>query len=80
MSFLTARMSPVSVSAGILDHLLFDGIQPLLELVHLGAVLIDHGVDDAVQQPHRTFRQDMVGAAAQLGDVQRCCAAGRREW
>ncbi len=70
MSRLTARMSPVSEPAGSLDHVLLDLVEPRLELVHLRPVVIDHRVDDPVQQRHRALAEDVLGARAQLADVR----------
>ena len=54
----------------LLDHLLLDFVEPLFELIHLGAIVIDHGVDDAMQQRDRALGEDVVGAAAQLADMR----------
>ena len=69
MSRLTARISPVSEARGFLDDLLFDLVEPCLELVDFGPVVVDHRVDDSVHQRDRAFRQDVPGPRAQLTDM-----------
>ncbi len=53
--------------ARALQHLTFEVVEPVLELVHLGMVVADHRVDDAMHQRHRPFGQDVPALAAQLG-------------
>ena len=59
-------MSPVSALVGGLDHRLLDFVEPLLELVDLGPIVIDHRVDDAMQQRDRALAEDRLVALAQL--------------
>ena len=59
-------------------HALFDLVEPLFELVDLGPVVIDHGVDDAMHQRDRALGEDVVVARAQSSLIARCCGAGRR--
>ena len=48
-------MSPVSRSLSASITGLLDLVEPLFELVDLGPVVIDHRVDDAMQQRDRAF-------------------------
>ena len=64
--------APVLVAG--LEDLVLERVEPILELVHLGPVVIDHRVDDAMQQRDRPFGQDLGIARrviAQLGDRSR---------
>ena len=69
MSRLTARMSPIRPLVARLDDGLLDLVEPILELVGFGTVVVDHRVDDAMEQGHRAFRENVTGALAELGDV-----------
>ena len=60
MSRLTARISPVSASPAVLEHLALDVVEPRLELVDLGPVVVDHRVDDAVHQRDRPLARAAV--------------------
>ena len=42
----------------------------VLERVHHRPIVVDHGVDDAVEQPDRPLRQQPVVTAAQLTQVR----------
>ena len=53
----------------------FDFVEPVLELVDLGPVVVDHAVDDPVHQGHRALAQRNVRAVAQLRHLRDAAAA-----
>ena len=53
-----------------LDDVLFDLVEPFFELVDLRPIVIDHRVDDAMQQRDRAFAEHVLRARADLADVR----------
>ena len=51
----------------------------VLERLDLRPVVVDHRVDDAVQQRDRALGQDALVLLAHLRAAWRCCGSGRRE-
>ena len=65
--------SRIRLRARVVEDLLLELVEPVLELLHLGPVVIDHRVDDAVEQRDRSFAQDLRVAR----DSARCSSRDR---
>ena len=65
-----------SVRRRVVEHRLLELVEPVLELLDLRPVVIDHRVDDAVEQRDRPFADDLRVAR----DSDRCSSAIDREW
>jgi hypothetical protein len=52
----------------VFEHVVFERVEPLLELVDLRAVVVDHRVHDPVQQGGRALAQEMPVAGTDIAD------------
>ena len=68
-SVLKSRIRRASCGSRLLEHLLLELVEPLLELVDLRPVVVDHRVDDAVQQHGRALAEHPRVAGADLADL-----------
>ena len=53
----------------MLEHRVFQLVDPLLELLDLGTVVVDHRIDDAVKQRHRPFAHQLRVALDGIGEL-----------
>ena len=53
------RISRTSVWSGASKICLLEIVEAILELLDLGPIVIDHGVDDAMEQRDRAFTEDL---------------------
>ena len=59
VALLVEDAARTSVGVGSLEDRVLELVEPLLELVDLGPVVIDHRVDDAVEQRDRPFAENL---------------------
>ena len=74
-SFLKFRMLRASCRFGLLEDFVLELVEPLLELLDLGPVVVDHRVDDAVQQHAGAFGRGPRVARAHVADLADRCAS-----
>ncbi len=76
---LLARISPHQRPAcGLSNTCRLELVEPFLELLDLRPVVVDHGVDDAVEEGHRPFGHDLPSARRSAPTARRSSASGRR--
>ena len=51
---------PNQLALGPIEHRLLEIIDPFLELLDLGPVVIDHRIDDAMKERHRPLGHDLI--------------------
>ena len=66
------------VPGRILEHGLLERVDAGIELVHLGPVVIDHQVDDAMHQRDRPLREQVLVPLTDLVHLLDACASDRR--
>ena len=69
-SRLSAEDLPDVVRRRLLEDVVLELVEPRLELVDLGPVVVDHRVDDAVQQRRRPLGQHEVVARTDVAQVR----------
>ena len=70
MSRLTVRMSPVIDSVGVSMTRSSIASRRSSSSLDLGPIVIDHGVDDAMQERDRAFAEHVLRARADLADMR----------
>ena len=81
-SRLVSRISRMSAGLRLLEHRLLELVDPVLELLDLRPVVIDHRVDDPVEQRDRSLGHDLRvpgDVLLELGDRSRVAVVDRDE-
>ena len=60
------------------EHRLLELLQPLLELLDLGTVAIDHGIHDAMEQRHRPLAHDLAPGGSRFPGCRGSIGNGHR--